>query len=561
MLGIVVNLPPAIEHFFAVTSPDVLAAYALLIVGPIPILGVIIWGFSHLWLDYKQEVAEHHLKWVNLEVRVPQTSIQTPKGMENFFSNLAGAKSGITWRETWLLGKVQARFSFEIISNGGDISFVIRAQDKFRDILEADLYAQYPEAQILEVPDYTGLISKKYPNDDQELFGGELVLGKPNYLPLRTYEEFEHQGEKENRFKDPLLSLLELMGKMQPGEHLWVQLIIRPPSSEDWVKEGLSYLAKVMGKEEKAPKKGGILSAIDDLFWFPFGVIEQVSGLKLGGGAEKAEKKPDDFKMFRLTSAEKMQIDAVAEKISKVGWQAKIRWVGVGPKNKFRKGVFASGMKGAFQPFNSPILNQLAMHGPSVPKDDYLWQKWSYAKKQGILARRFASRSMGAGATPCILNAEELATIFHFPSADARTPVLTAMGARRSEAPNTLPSAPLPRLGAETNSVVGEPTADDWRRVYLERRTHHGTTHALPTEIPHKPEVPHYTQAALPHESQYVAQDKDSHAANASRAVGFQEVPELVVPHPSSFQSSREALLQSGAGGTHDDAPPDNLPL
>lgn len=525
MLGIAITLPPAAAHFLAVTPPDVLAAYALLFIGPIPILGVIVWGFSHLWLDYKQEQYEHHLNWVNLEVRVPQTSIQTPKGMENFFSNLAGAKSGLTWKEIWLLGKDQARFSFEIVSNGGDISFVIRSQEKYRDILEADLYAQYPEAQILEVPDYTGMVSKKFPNDDQDLFGGEVTLGKPNYLPIRTYEDFEHQGEKENRFKDPILSLLELMGKMQPGEHLWLQIIIKPPSTEDWVKEGLSYLSKVMGKEEKAPKKGGILSAIEGLLWFPLGILEQVAGLGLGGGAEKAEKKPDDFKMFRLTTAEKMQIDGVAEKVSKVGWNTKIRWIGVGPKAKFRKGVFASGMKGSFQPFNSPIMNQLGAHGPSVPKDDYFWQAWSFHKKQSILAKRFAARSFGAGATPCLLNAEELATLFHFPSADARTPVLTAMGARRSEAPSSLPSAPIARMGSE---APAEPSSDDWRRVYLERRTQQGTTHAVPAEIPEKPSAPHEVM---------------SHSV-------------LDVPHPHA--SAEPISAQKDADHA---APPDNLPI
>lgn len=499
MLGIALQLPSSVEHFFAATPPDILAAYALLIVGPVPILGVIVWGFSHIWLEFKQEAFERALKWTNLEVRVPQTSIQTPKGMENFFSNLAGAKGGITWRENWLLGKQQARFSFEIVSNGGDISFIIRAQEKFRDVLEADLYAQYPDAQIIEVPDYTGMVAKKYPNDDQDIFGAEVVLAKEHFFPIRNYGDFEHQGEKENRFKDPLLSLLELMGKIQPGEHLWVQLIIRPPSDEKWIKEGLAYLAKVMGKEEKAPQKGGgILGALDNLFWFPFGVLEQVTGLQIGGGAPAAEKKPDDFRMFRLTSAEKIQIDQVAEKISKVGWQAKIRWIGAGPKSNFRKGVFASGMKGAFQPFYSPLLNQLGSHGPSIPKDDYFWQKWSYAKKQTELAKRYASRSLGAGATPSILNAEELATLFHFPSADARTPVLTAMGARRSEAPTVLPSAPVGRLGGEP---VTEPTSDDWRRVYLERRQQEGTTQAIPSGIPEKPPIPSESSPSpsLPH--------------------------------------------------------------
>ncbi len=483
MLGIVINLPPFAEQFFASVTPDMLAAYALLIVGPVPILGVIIWGFAQLWLDFKQGKFESTLKWITLEVKVPQTSVQTPKGMENFFSNLAGAKSGLTWRETWLLGKTQARFSFEIISNGGDVSFIIYAQEKFRDILEADLYAQYPEAQITEVPDYTGLIAKEYPNDDQDIFGAEIVLSKEHFLPIRNYGDFEHQGEKDNRFKDPLLSLLELMGKMRPGEYLWMQIVVTPPSGDDWVKKGLAYLGKVMGKEEKgSAKSGGILDVIDSIFWFPFSVLEQVFGVALGGGKSSApEKKADDFRMFRLTTAEKMQIDAVAEKISKVGWQAKIRWVGVGPKTAFRKGIFASGMKGAFQPFNNPLLNQLATHGPSVPNDDYFWKKWSYFKKQNILAQRYASRSLGAGATPCILNAEELATLFHFPSADARTPVLTAMGARRSEAPHVLPTAPGSRGGGGSAAGASEPTPDDWRRVYFERRVVDGTVAGVPS--------------------------------------------------------------------------------
>ena len=37
-----------------------------------------------------------------------------------------------------------------------------------------------------------------------------------------------------------------------------------------------------------------------------------------------------------------------------------------------------------------------------------------------------------------MLNTVELATLFHFPAADARTPVLSTTGARRAEAPSTL---------------------------------------------------------------------------------------------------------------------------
>lgn len=459
MLGIVLHLPPTVANYLLYTPLEVLAAHALLAIGWIPILGVLVWGFSHIWVDYKQEQFEHHKKWVSLEVKVPQQSIQTPKGMENFFSNLAGTKSGVTWKEHWLIGKEQGRFSFELISRGGQISFVIRCWDQFRDIVEADLYAQYPDAQISVIDDYAKDMPDQYPNDHTEMFGGELILGKPSYLPLRTYDDFEHQGEKDNRFKDPLLPILELMGKLTPGENLWIQIIIKPPEDDAWVKEGLKYLGAVMGKEEKKHKKSMMEEATGMVSALPMEVVRQIVGFEAGKGGG-AEKKNDDFRMFKLTSAEKIQIDHVAEKVSKVGWRAKIRWVSTGPKGKFRKGLMAAGMKGAFQPFSSPLLNSLGVHGPSVPKDDYFWQAWSMPAKQTRLVKRFRNRSFSAGSTPYVLNAEELASLWHFPSADARTPVLTQLGSRRSEAPTSLPFAP----GA------GVPSAVDWKAAYMESR-------------------------------------------------------------------------------------------
>ena len=151
MLGIILNLPPAVEQYIVTTSVEVMAAHALLAVGWVPIFGVLVWGMAHVWLDFKQEKYAAALDYILVDVRVPQTAIQTPKGMDIFFTNLAGSRSSITWRERWLLGKEQPVWSFEIVSNGGQVQFLVRMIDKYRDLFEADLYAQYPEAQITEV--------------------------------------------------------------------------------------------------------------------------------------------------------------------------------------------------------------------------------------------------------------------------------------------------------------------------------------------------------------------------------------------------------------------------
>lgn len=456
MLGIAFNLPPVVEQYFAATPLPVMMSHALLAVGWIPIFGVIIWGLTHVWVDMKEGKYQKTLKWILLEINVPQDAINTPKGMENFFTNLSGVKSGITWREKFLVGKVQAKFSFEIVSNGGRIQFIVRTIDKYRDLVEAAIYAQYPEAQIMEIEDYSHVLPHDYPNDEYDVFGAEMVLSNPQYWPIKTYEEFEHQGEKDMRFKDPLLPIIELMGKMQPGEHFWIQILVKPPENNDWVKEGAKYLNAAMGKEEKhAPSMMSQLG--DAAMWLPKGVVGQLTGFG-AAPAHGPEAKKDDFRMFRLTPQERLQLDAVAEKISKVGWYTKIRWVYGAKKARFRKGLLASGAKGMFGAFTHQYMNGLGVHGPAVPKDDYFWQAWSMPKKQKNIVKRYQGRKF-EGATPYILNVEELATIFHFPAADARTPVLTKLGARRAEAPDAL-----------TYAAEGEESLPNWKRVQAEEK-------------------------------------------------------------------------------------------
>lgn len=452
MLGIILNLPPALTGYLSVTPPEVMAAQALLVFGWIPVFGVIVWGMTHVWLDYKQEEYHHHLHFVLLEVTVPQNVIQTPKGMDNFFTNLAGSRSSITWREHWLLGKEQAPFSFEICSHEGSVHFYIRCTDKLRDLVEADLYAQYPEAQITEAEDYVNNIPHHYPDNEWECFGAEFALSKPQYFPIRTYEDFEHQGEKEGRFKDPMLSILELMGKMRAGENFWIQIMIRMPDSQDWTKAGLEYVGKIMGKEEKHHK-----TMMQEFTGMVSGMPGEVARQLVGGGAAAGAEKPskDDFRMFKLTPSDKTQIEGVTDKISKIGWQTKIRVVYSAKKTTFRKGMMAAGMKGMMLPYANSVLNQFGMHNASIPKDDYFWMEWQYAGKQSKLSKRYAKRALGAGATLYILNTEELATLWHFPAADARTPVLTSQGSRRSEAPSSLPMAP-----------AGDTDMVDWKKAH-----------------------------------------------------------------------------------------------
>jgi hypothetical protein len=446
-----------IVEFFNTTRPDVLGAIALGITMAVAITGVLVWGFLQLWLDRRQGQYAANIKWNLLQVSVPQDAIQTPKGMENFFATIIGAKSSATWKEKWIDGKFFAWFSFEIVSDGGQISYYIRVQSKYRDLVEAALYAQYPEAQIADAEDYTHNIPVDYPNDEYNLFGGEIKLKKEGFLPIKTWEHFEHQGEKDQRLKDPLLSILEIMGNMRPGEHYYLQVLIMPPAEQDWTKEGEKYINSLFGKEEKKKKKGMFGNA----GWLIEGVLEQAVGFT---AAEGESKEADPFQAFRVTPLEREQLDLVAKKISKTGWNAKLRYIYFGKHEVFRKGTISGMNKGIWNQFAYPGLNSFGLHGPSVPKDDYPWQEWQMPSKQRMLAKRFVSRSMSEGCSPYTLSVDELATIWHFPAADARTPVLTSVQAKRAEAPTELLTQDgdfevLPNFGKEKSPTSSLPDA------------------------------------------------------------------------------------------------------
>lgn len=450
------NIGEAIINFLSQPVYEI-AARSLIVIVPIVIFGFLVFAMAEVWLYWKQGEYGSKLKWNTLAVSVPQDAVNTPKGMENFFNNLAGSKSAITWKEKWFNGKFQAYFSFEIVSDGGRVTFYIRCINKYRDLVEAALYAQYPEAQILEVEDYAKNLPMDYPNDEYDLFGSEMVLRKPDFYPIKTYESFEHQGEKDLRFKDPLLPMLEAMGKMRPGETYMIQIIIMQPNEQDWRKAGEKFIMDSYGKEEET--KSGVMKK--SMGWMPEEILNQVTG-----AATAEEKRDNSFAMFKITPQEKDLIDAINKKISKLGWKVKIRFVYIAKKELFRKGTIAAMTKGIFHQYGYLGWNRFGIFGPTTTKDDYPWQEWAMPGRQRALISNYVNRGLTTGSTPGYLNSEELATIFHFPAADARTPVLTTMGARRAEAPVELEFAEigapdLPNLDRTQSDVDGESVAED----------------------------------------------------------------------------------------------------
>ena len=93
----------------------------------------------------------HH---VLLAIDIPKGNEQTPKAVESIFAHLHGLHKNPPWIEK-VEGFVVPEVSLEIVGIEGQSQFLIQCREDARDLLEAAIYAQYPDAAITEVRDYT----------------------------------------------------------------------------------------------------------------------------------------------------------------------------------------------------------------------------------------------------------------------------------------------------------------------------------------------------------------------------------------------------------------------
>lgn len=436
IVGQATQATSGISSYFA-QPIDAILFDIMILFGWIPIVITMVWGFLTVWLDANQGKYSARLKYILLAIDVPSATEQSPKALENLFSLLYGTKSSITFKEKWAQGRLHPVFSFEIVSTEGYIQFLIRTQAKFRDVVEAGIYAHYPDAEISEVEDYTKDFPREFPNETHEMWGGELTFDRPSMYPMKTYVDFEDKLTQE--IKDPLGYTLEQMSRMKPGEHFWIQILVQP-STNDWKDEGIKYVKSIYGQIEK-PKKSLITSTAESIMQIPSEFLLHATDVDLSGllFGDPNAKEDDPWKVFKLAPPQIEEAKAILQKSTKVGHGVKIRIVYVAKKNAYVKVERVSMVKGILGQYSHLNLNRFGLHIPSVPKDDYFWMKWSYTKRQRTLMSAYCDRSWGVGANPIWLNAEELATLWHFPTIAVKAPLIKKAEARRAEPPVGLP--------------------------------------------------------------------------------------------------------------------------
>lgn len=427
--------------------------------GWLVILLVSVNGLWKMWLKDRRGAYLGAIDYVFLAINVPKQTEQPPKAVENFFLHMTGIFSGKgTLVDRFWKGKLQDRFSCELISRGGFVQFYVRIAAKYRPLLEASIFAQYPDAEITETTDYVLDVPQYWPDETHDMWGSELVLTRPYVYPIKTYISFE--DKLSGTFKDPLATLFEYLSTLKKGEQAWIQIAL-VATDNTWHKNGLDEVKRLIG--QKVSHKG---SSIDTLTKGMFGWFVNLaheftkelfgfagSGPTATGPGAGGPNYPSLMQF--LSPGEKTVLEQVQMKSGKPGFLTKIRLVYLAPREIFMKQRAMAGLLGAFKQFSILDLNTFTMDDCSKVSANYFFVPQRIARRQNKLMRAYKNRSAVGGHPPYVLNAEELATLWHFPMIDVAAPLLSKTASRRGEPPKTLPlheiavpksRSPLPAL-------------------------------------------------------------------------------------------------------------------
>lgn len=379
-----------------------------------PVLIVVFWK---VWVTSLRAKFIANQEYKLLEIRIPREINKSPLAMEAVLNGMHQGAGETTWFDRYVQGKIRTWFSLELVSIDGEVRFFIWTRAFFKNIVEAQVYAQYPEVEIYEVDDYTTGVT--FDPNTTGVWGCDFKLVKPDPYPIKTYVDYGlDKDPKEEQKVDPLSSVLEYLGACGKGHQIWIQILIRVNKNERH-KKG-TWFGKTGWRNEAK---------------------DEVEKIRKSATQTMGE---DGFPMMLLTPGQQDTLKAIERSVAKLGFDCGIRGIYIAEKDKFNATNIV-GLLGTVKQFNSNMLNGFTPTRWMIPFD-YPWQDYkkireNRTKRRIIDAYRRRSWFYAPYKTSYyVLNTEELATIYHFPGNVAQTPTISRVSSKKAEAPPNLPT-------------------------------------------------------------------------------------------------------------------------
>ena len=425
-------------------------------------------------------------KYVVVQVKVAKENESGPMVAEQIFATLHGIQTEFSLWEK-LKGYSSDNVSFEIASVGRMIKFYCAFPDKLRNLVEGQIYANYPDVEIEDCKDYAFNEEKGY-----HYSGVELQYVEADVFPIKRYSQYEDKIARVH--VDPMAGITSSLVKFdQPSDQAWVQIVVTP-MQDKWriiFVKCIKILHKgILGNIEvlkKAYAKAFVTRKLwPKIVFFPIYFIFWIQGLLviakvdtsaiLGSSEAKNFSSSDDIEEISSKSHEReTAMDAAMDKAARLLYAVNIRIVYASKNNSIERAkVKLREVAGAFKQFNIPQLNGFEI------------RNFFFGD---MIARKYRGRILTHD--NMIMNSEELATIYHMPNLTVKTPTIYWVTSKKLEPPSTLPfegvEPDITLLGKSNyrghQQIFGIKPLDRRRHIYVIGKTGMGKSTLLENMI------------------------------------------------------------------------------
>lgn len=444
-------------------------------------------------LGMRRSSYEKNIESVVFRVAVSKQNERGPIVAEHIYSALHGIGENYGFWD-YLAGKTKPRISLEIANVNNQIQFFIWTPKKFKNVIESQIYAQYPDVEIQEVEDYAmkefsvyeglvkankagaanisapngtnlpAVIQKKVPTS-RTVVTAEMSLGDPNIFPIKRYSQFE---DKLTRLAtEPLAGITATLSKLNAtDEQAWIQITMEP-TGDWWRKKGIKCLRvlsnglfdNIFWLNKLATEIYLARGFWKRLFYTPLYILFwAVRGFKTGELNMKSSSDQNLQEEVSRTHDREDPISAAVDKVTRITFETNIRIVYIPrTENIDMAEVKLNEIFGSFKQFTMPNLN-----GFEITKMN---------QNNAQILKRYQRRAV---IDPMMLNVEELATIYHMPCVGVGTPNVLWVTSRKLEPPNDLP---IPGSVPDSDlTIIGKTNFRGHRELFgikaVDRRRH-----------------------------------------------------------------------------------------
>lgn len=342
--------------------------------------------------------------------------------------------------------------TLELAAYNKKISFYLNVPRHLVSLIEKQLHAQYPKAQIEEVKAYNIFGKRSY------IAAAELALQKDFSFPIRTYKSME---------TDPMNALTNSLSKLGEGEGAVIQLLISPAHNHWQSKARNNALQIQQGRNPDVVTSSGFAKAMNATFRGMGVVFDELFSPKKNNQSQYQRQGYMDHsgydKPLQLTPMQQDMIKKFEEKTSKAGFKFNLRLV-TSSSDQATSDVNLRNILASFMQYTQPPFNgfRVLKRKPQKVISDFIFRVFHHTK--------------------AVLNTEELASLWHLPTKFIETPNIKWLNAKKAAPPvNIAPEGLL--LGKSVYRGVENKiriARDDRRRhQYIIGRTGVGKTELM----------------------------------------------------------------------------------